>query len=275
MIAYLKIIRPVNCVITFISVIVAAFIANENSFPTIIVLFAAFAAALTAAAGNVINDYFDIEIDKIAHSDRPLVTGQVTKNNALILYLLLNLSALILSYLISMVAFGIVLLSIFLLLFYSASLKRMILFSNYIVAWLTGMVFIFGGIVVGNVSAAIIPALFAFMINFIREIVKDIQDIKGDLSTEVVTFPAKYGIDKSVVVITILTIILMLLTLYPFIFSYYKIEYFIVVMIVVNPLLVYFLKSIYKNHSIENFKKMSLLLKINMVIGLIAIYLGK
>ena len=275
MIAYLKIIRPVNCVITFISVIVAAFIANENSFPTIIVLFAAFAAALTAAAGNLINDYFDIEIDKISHSDRPLVTGQVTKNNALILYLLLNLSALILSYQISMVAFGIVLLSIFLLLFYSASLKRMILFSNYIVAWLTGMVFMFGGIVVGNVSAAVIPALFAFMINFIREIVKDIQDTKGDLSAGVVTFPAKYGIDKTIVVIIILTIILMLLTLHPFIFSYYKIEYFIVVMIVVNPLLVYFLKSIYKNHSIENFKKMSLLLKINMVIGLIAIYLGK
>ena len=275
MIAYLKIIRPVNCVITFISVIVVAFIANENSFPTTSVLFAAFAAALTAAAGNVINDYFDIEIDKISHSDRPLVTGQVTKNNALILYLLLNLSALILSYQISMVAFGIVLLSIFLLLFYSASLKRMILFSNYIVAWLTGMVFMFGGIVVGNVSAAVIPALFAFMINFIREIVKDIQDTKGDLSAGVVTFPAKYGIDKTIVVIIILTIILMLLTLHPFIFSYYKIEYFIVVMIVVNPLLVYFLKSIYKNHSIENFKKMSLLLKINMVIGLIAIYLGK
>ncbi len=275
MIAYLKIIRPVNCVITFISVIVAAFIATENSFPTTSVLFAAIAAALTAAAGNIINDYFDIEIDRISHPDRPLVTGRVTKNNALILYLLLNLSALILSYLISIVAFGIVLLSIFLLLFYSASLKRMILFSNYIVAWLTGMVFIFGGIVVGNVSAAIIPALFAFMINFIREIVKDIQDIKGDLSAGVVTFPAKYGIDKAIVVIIILTIILMLLTLHPFIFSYYKIEYFIVVMIVVNPLLVYFLKSIYKNHSIENLKKMSLLLKINMVIGLIAIYLGK
>ena len=275
MIAYLKIIRPVNCVITFISVIVAAFIANENSFPTIIVLFAAFAAALTAAAGNLINDYFDIEIDKISHSDRPLVTGQVTKNNALILYLLLNLSALILSYVISMVAFGIVLLSIFLLLFYSASLKKMILFSNYIVAWLTGMVFIFGGIVVGNVSAAIIPALFAFMINFIREIVKDIQDIKGDLNAGVLTFPAKYGIDKAIVLIIILTIILMLLTLHPFIFGYYKIEYFIVVMVMVNPLLVYFLKSIYKNHSIENLKKMSLLLKINMVIGLIAIYLGK
>jgi geranylgeranylglycerol-phosphate geranylgeranyltransferase len=254
---------------------VAAFIASQNSFEFLTVIFAAFSASLVAAAGNIINDYFDIQIDKIAHPERPLVIGLITKHQAIIFYYVLNILALIISYFISLVVFGIVLSSILLLLFYSVSLKRFVLFGNYVIAWLTGMVFIFGGIVVGNVSGAIIPAIFAFLINFIREIVKDIQDIKGDLSSGVITFPARYGVEKAFWVILILSVFLILLTLHPFLFNYYNIEYFVIVMLIVNPLLVYFLKSIFNNYSTENLKRMSLILKLNMLFGLIAIYLGK
>lgn len=275
MINYLKLIRPLNCLITFISVLAAAFISAGEYFPFNTVLSAAIAAALVAAAGNVINDYFDVEIDKIAHPDRPLINGKILKKNALNFYFLLNLAALIIAYFISTTVFGIVLLSIILLLLYSFSLKKIILFGNYIIAWLTGMVFIYGGLVAGNVTAAVIPALFAFLINFIREIVKDIQDIKGDLTAGVVTFPAKYGSDKAQIIIIALTLTLILLTFHPFVFSYYKIEYFVFVMGVVNPLLVYFLKSVNSNKSEKNLSRMSILLKLNMVFGLIAIYLGK
>lgn len=275
MINYLKFIRPLNCLITFTSVFVAAFISAGEYFPLNTVLYAALSASLVAAAGNVINDYFDFEIDKIAHPDRPLINGKISKKYALNFYFLLNLAALIISYFISTIAFGIVLLSIILLLLYSFSLKKIILFSNYIIAWLTGMVFIYGGLVTGNVSAAVIPALFAFIINFIREILKDIQDIKGDLTAGVVTFPAKYGSDKAIIIINALTLILILITFHPFIFSYYKIEYFVFVMVIVNPLLIYFLKSVNFDRSEKNLSRMSILLKLNMVFGLIAIYLGK
>lgn len=275
MVQYLKIIRPVNCLITFISVIVAAFIASDNSFPYTVVLFAALSAAMVAASGNIINDFYDIEIDRISHPDRLLVKGKLKSKNALIAYTFLNLIALIISMTISPVVFGIVLSTIMLLYLYSRMIKRVPLLGNFIIAWLTGMVFIFGGIVVNNVEASIIPALFALLINFIREIVKDIQDINGDLSAGVVTFPAKYGIDKAIAVIVIFSITLIILTLHPFILNYYKIEYFVLVMIVVNPLLVYFLLSVYKNRSNENLKKMSSILKLNMVFGLLAIYLGK
>lgn len=275
MIHYLKLIRPINCLITFISVVVAAFIASTDYLPLDNVLLAALSASLAAAAGNIINDFYDIEIDRIAHPDRPLVTGKITKESAIVFYVILNFTAMVLSFLINLIAFGIVLSTIILLLFYSMYLKKLVLFSNYVIAWLTGMVFIYGGIVAGNVSAALIPAVFAFLINFIREIVKDIQDIKGDLSIGVVTFPAKYGTDKALVIITVLTVILILLTLHPFIFRYYKIEYFIIVMIIVNPLFVFFLKSIRKDYSKQNLQRMSAILKLNMVIGLVAIYLGK
>ena len=275
MIYYLKIIRPLNCIITFFTVIVAAFIASENSFQFDLVLSGAFAAALTAAGGNVINDYFDIEIDRIAHPTRQLVTGKILKTQALSFYLVLNAAAIIISFFINAIVLGIVFLSIVLLFLYSFSLKRLILFSNFIIAWLTGIVFLFGGIIVGNAQAAVIPAIFAFLINFIREIVKDIQDMDGDRNSGVITFPAKYGVAKTKNIIIILTLTLILLTLYPFIFNYYRIEYFVAVMIIVNPLLVYFMKSIVKDYSKDTLQRMSAILKLSMVFGLIAIYLGK
>ncbi len=275
MIHYMKLFRPVNCLITFLSVMVAAFIASFNSFPFITVLVAAIAASLVAAAGYVINDYYDIEIDKISHPERPLVTGVINKNKVIIFYTVLNLIALIISQWISLLVFAFVLFTIVLLFLYSISLKKVILFGNSIIAFLTGMVFVFGGIVVENVAASVIPAIFAFLINFNREIVKDMEDVEGDLNAGVVTISARYGIKKSKLIILIITAILVLFTAYPFLIQLYKIEYFIFVMILVNPLLVYFLKSIYKDHSKKNLKRMSLLLKLNMLFGLIAIFLGK
>ena len=66
-----------------------------------------------------------------------------------------------------------------------------------IIALLTGLAFIYGGFAVGNPVAAIVPAVFAFLINLIREIVKDIQDIEGDTKAGVITFPIKFGFKKS------------------------------------------------------------------------------
>jgi len=275
MIHYIKIFRPINCLITFLSVIIAAFIASFYSFPFFNVFFAAVAASLVTAAGNVINDYYDIEIDKISHPERPLVTGVINKNKVIIIYTILNFIALIISFWISPIAFGFVLFAIILLLLYSISLKKVILFGNSIIAFLTGIVFVFGGIVVENVAASVIPAIFAFLINFNREIVKDMEDIEGDLNAGVVTFSARFGIKKAKLIILVITAILVLFTIYPFLFQFYKIEYFVFVMILVNPLLVYFLKSIFEDHSKKNLKRMSTLLKLNMLFGLIAIYLGK
>lgn len=275
MIYYLKLIRPLNCLITFLTVIVASFIASENSLTFSIVLLGAIVASLIAAAGNVINDYFDIETDRIAHPDRPLVTGKIEKHKALRFYILINFTAVLISYFISTLILGIVLFSFLLLFLYSLTLKRIILLGNVTIAFLTGLVFLYGGVLVGNIYAAVIPSVFAFLINFIREIVKDIQDINGDLNAGVITFPAKYGIDKTKTIILILSVILIIITFHPFVYSYYKIEYFLVIMIIVNPVIVYFLKSIYKDHSAQNLKRMSTVLKLNMLFGLISIYLGK
>ena len=273
-IAAFKIIRPINAVIAFVSVIVAAFFCSPEEISWFSVLLASFAAAFTLSAGNIINDIYDLGIDKVNRPERPLPSGKISKNSALILYFLLIAASLILSWFINLYAFIIVIIATILLVLYSKFLKRVLFIGNILVALLTGLVFIFGGVAVRNPSAAIIPALFAFLINFIREVVKDMQDVDGDKNAGVNTFPIRYGFQKSKILILLMTFTLILYTLYPFVARLYKIEYFIIVMIIVNPILVFSLKILFKDRSIKNLNMISNLLKLSMVFGLIAIYLG-
>ncbi|MCU0406568.1 MAG: geranylgeranylglycerol-phosphate geranylgeranyltransferase [Ignavibacteriaceae bacterium] len=272
--AIIKIIRPLNFLITVASVIVAAVICSPDKFPDLNVFLAAFAASFALAAGNIINDIYDIDIDKINRPLRPLPSQKITIKEAYSFYFIFIVASIFISALVNEIALAIVLISILILFFYSKYLKRIPLIGNLTVSFLTGLVFIFGGVVVENPTAAIVPAVFAFLINLIREIVKDMEDVEGDTKAGVTTFLAKFGFQKSKFVILFISLTLILYTLYPFITQLYKIEYFVVVMVIVNPILVYCLKLLFEDHSKKNLKRISNLLKLNMIFGLIAIYFG-
>jgi geranylgeranylglycerol-phosphate geranylgeranyltransferase len=272
--SYIKITRPINVLITFLVVIVAILISQINKVGLSVIIISSLAAALITAGGNVINDIFDIETDKIAHPDRVLINGTLSKKEAALFYNLLNAIAIILASRISIQVLLIAFLTIILLFVYSKFLKKLPLIGNFVIAFLTGLAFIYGGFVSKNPVSSIIPAIFAFLINFIREVVKDIQDIEGDKRANLKTFPIKYGIPKSSFVIIVLTILLIAFTAYPFFANLFRIEYLIVVMLVVNPILVLCLKHLF-DKSGPKLSMISNLLKLDMIIGLIAIYLGK
>jgi len=273
LLAYLKIIRPINVLITFLVVLVAILISQTGVMEISIYLLVPLSASLIAAAGNVINDIYDIETDRISHPERVLVLGNLDIKRAWLLNFLLNTTAVFITLFISKTLLVIAVLTIVLLYFYSTHLQKLPLIGNITVAILTGAAFLYGGVAVDNISSAIIPAVFAIMINLIRELVKDTQDMEGDLKNGYQTFPIKFGVLNTHKLIIALSIILILMTLYPFFFHIYRIEYFIIVMLFVNPLIVYLVKIISSNT--EALPKVSILLKINMIAGLIAIYLGK
>ena len=269
-----KISRPVNFLITFFSVIVAGFISAANGFVSFNIFFAGISAAFAASAGNIINDYYDIEIDKVNRPDRILPSKKLKPESALAIYFIFNLIAALFAALINSAILLILFCSIAVIFFYSKSLKKIPLAGNITVALLTGLAFIYGAVAVNNWMAGIIPALFAFFANLIREVVKDMEDVAGDKSQNLVTFPQKFGFESSKKLITALTAMLIILTAVPFLFHFYKIEYFIIVMTIVNPVYVYILKRLFSNHSGKSLRRISGLLKMNMVFGLIAIFLG-
>jgi len=272
--AVIKLVRPLNFIITFVSVFVAAFICKPDTILTLNLVLAALAASFVLASGNIINDIKDIEVDKINRPERAIPSGNITRTNAYALYIVIVLVSIVISFFLIEMAMLIILLSIILLFFYSKYLKQILLVGNVTVSFLAGLVFIYGGVVVGNPHAATIPAVFAFLINFIREIIKDMQDVEGDKKAKVVTFPIKYGFKKTKNLILFFTILLILFTTYPFILKLYKIEYIIIVMVIVNPILVYCLKILFEDNSANNLKKISNLLKLSMILGLLVIYVG-
>jgi len=272
--AVFKIIRPVNILITFISVIVGGIIALKTNTVSQFLFLAAVAESLTFSAGNIINDIFDLEIDKINRPERVLPKGELSKNTAGIIYLIFVILSIIISYQINTTVFAIIVFTNIILLFYSLIIKKLILMDNVIVAVVVGSAFILGASAAGNIKAGYIPFVFALLINFGREIVKDMEDIKGDTAQGMKSLPSVFGFKSSKLVILLSSFLLIIITFYPYVYNLYGLIYFLIILIIVDPFLIFIIYKLFKNDSFENLKKVSLYLKLNMVFGLIAIYLG-
>jgi len=272
--AVIKISRPINFFITALSIYVACIICSSDKLVIISALFASISGGLIASAGNIINDIFDIKIDEINRPGRVLPKKELTVNQAWLMYFIFNVVGIWLVINLNITVISIAALSIVIVYLYSWKIKKISLAGNFVVSIMTALAFFYGGVVVNNVKDALIPAGFAFLINLIREIVKDMEDIEGDRANGIETFPIKNGSAAAAKLAIVIAVLLILFTFVPFIWKIYKIEYFILVMISVNVLLVYFIKSISINTQKENLSRLSKLLKLNMMIGLIAIYIG-
>lgn len=268
----ISIIRPGNCLITFISIFFAGILCTKNVYNWNSFFLLASAGAIVAAAGNIINDIFDIEIDKINRPERPLVIGIITAKTAKIVYFALIIISTLLPITVNLYAVLVVFFTNFMMFLYSYRFKGTPLIGNFIIAFFTGLAFIYGGIAGDSIKYSFMPAYFAFLINFIREIVKDCEDLKGDQINNVVTFPTKYGIKLAKIIIYVLILFLIISTYIPFYMGMYKIEYLVVVSSIVNVMLVYVFKILLLNN---NFSKASKYLKLSMIFGIIAILIGQ
>jgi geranylgeranylglycerol-phosphate geranylgeranyltransferase len=273
--AYINIVRPINFLITFATVVVATALSFKFEYSIVKVIMAALSASLTLSAGNVINDIYDLNGDKINHPSRPLPLGIISINAALIYYYILLTGSLILSLFVSNLNFTLNLLAIILLYLYSVKIKKIVLGGNLVIAFLTGLTFIYGGIAVNNITYSIMPALYAFLINLIREIVKDMEDTEGDMIEGIVSFSSRYSIKTAKNIILGLSILLILLTFLPYKNGNYNSHYISMIIALFIPTLIYCLFSLIKDDSRKNLNKLSNILKLDMVFGLIALYIGK
>jgi geranylgeranylglycerol-phosphate geranylgeranyltransferase len=265
--------RPTNVLISMISIFVAAFITG-TLHPAINVLLACVSGGLIAAGANTINDYFDLEIDRINKPKRPLVAGKLLSSQALIIALFEFAVGSLLALFIGLLAFIIAFSISLLLFFYSYRLKRLPLIGNLAVSFSTGMAFIYGGIAVHRVVETLIPAIFAFFYHFGREIIKDIQDREGDTSEKARTFPIIYGNKLSLILTTLNFALLTVLVFLPFLFGWYGIKYILVILFGVYPVIFFSVWSMWRNQTPGNLGFISNLLKADMLVGLLAIYLG-
>ncbi len=272
--SYIALIRPVNFIITGISIYVSCLLAGGIHNQFIQMLFASLGGALISAGGMVINDVFDIEIDKINKPNRPLPSGAITKFDAMMYYAALSGAGLMMSAYTSTIAFIVAFVAVPIIFLYSYKFKATPLFGNLIVGTLTGLAFIYGGAAVGNIQKAMMPALFAFLINVGREIIKDMEDIEGDAKNHIVTYPIKYGLKQSALIATLFLFGVIPSTFIPIVLGLYGIKFLIAVNLGVNVVILFVLFSLWKNQTSKNLNFLSNILKWDMLVGLFAIYLG-
>ena len=271
---YFTLLRPINFVITGASIYVSCLLAGGTQSQFLAMLFASLGGAFIGGGGMVINDIFDIEIDRINKPNRPLPSGAIDKFDALMFYGGISGVGLMMSAYSTRAALIIAFAAVPIIFLYSYKFKSTPLFGNFIVGGLTGLAFIYGGAAVGNIRQAIIPAVFAFLINVGREIIKDMEDVEGDSKNGAVTYPVKYGMKYATAVASFFLVAVIVSTVVPYLNGAYGIKYFIAVNIGVNIVIVYVVYSLWKDRTTKNLNTLSNILKWDMFIGLAAIYLG-
>ncbi len=268
-----QLLRPVNVAIGALSIALGAWVTGTLS-PVRNVLIACFSGGIITGAANAINDYFDVAIDRINKPQRPLPSGKVSPQVALIWSLFLFTVGVTLSFLIHTVAVAIALTASVLLFLYSWRLKRLPLVGNATVSFLSALAFVYGGVSVGRFSNALIPATFAFLFHFGREILKDIEDISGDRANHARTFPICCGVNAARLLISVLFFLLILATWIPYFLKIYNRLYFLLVIFGVDFYLIYVIWALWKNTEPAHLHKLSTGLKIDMLVGLLSILVG-
>ena len=271
---YIMITRPLNVFIGGLTILISSVISKYNG-PINVITLSALVVVFYTMGANILNDYFDYKIDKINRPDRVISTGLITRNHALIFsiisFIFGTLIAIQLNKNSQLVSIGI---SLPLIIGYNAKLKNYPLIGNIVVALILSLSFIYAGFIFENTRPLIIPSLLCFGLTLIREIVKDMADYTGDNAVGAKTFPIVFGINKTIVLCTVLSILLGIGSFIPFITGYYNIFYGIsLIMIVEIPLAVVVI-SLLNKPNIETAKRSATMLKFCTLGGLFSIYIG-
>ena len=274
LLGYIMIIRPLNVFLGGLTILISSLIIKYEG-PAISVILPVFVVMFFTIGANTLNDYFDYEIDKINRPDRAISSGLVLRNQALILslfsFIIGVLIALRLNKDSQLLSIGV---SLPLIIAYNVKLKKYALIGNIIVSLILAMSFIYAGLVFKKTEPLIIPALLAFGLTLIREIVKDLADIKGDKSAGLMTFPIVYGKKKTIILCTILSLFLGIGSFIPFLTGYYNTFYGISLILMVEIPLAVVVISLLNKPVILTAKRGSKLLKFCTLGGLFSIYIG-
>jgi 4-hydroxybenzoate polyprenyltransferase len=188
---YIALIRPITALLAILGVFVGGILGGLQFFSIYLIL-AMIVVFFMVAGSMAINDYLDWKIDQLAHPTRPIPSGTILPKEALYFSCASFSIAVLLSMAINFLSFGIVVAGLGLLILYEKYYKNIGFFGNILAAFISGMALIFGGAAVGNVHYTFLLAAMTFFIMLGREILKDVQDVKGD-ALHRVTLPMTIG----------------------------------------------------------------------------------
>lgn len=221
---------------------------------------------MITAAGYMINDYYDVKIDYVNRPQNVVVGKGIKRRMVIFLHTLLNFTAVGLGLLVSPSIALINFIAAFLLWFYSNQLKREPFIGNFTVALLTGVsIYLIGFYFQQSELLVLTYAIFAFFLNLIREIIKDIEDRQGDRKHGCRTLPIVIGFRRTKAVIFLIAavfvcaiVIVMFKLNRPIIFLYFS---------GLGVFFTYFMYRIYIADRKDHFTELSTIAKVLMLVG--------
>ncbi|MEO6316401.1 MAG: geranylgeranylglycerol-phosphate geranylgeranyltransferase [Chitinophagaceae bacterium] len=257
------------------------------------------ASVFIAAAGYIINDYFDLDIDQVNKPANIIVQKIIKRRWAIFWHMGLSLAGVLLTFIVSwkignwMIGpFNLV--AVFLLLFYSTTFKKKFLIGNVIISLLTAwVVFVLYISELDFVAftreqayqlamtkifkLAVLYGGFAFIISLVREVIKDMEDIKGDEKFGCRTMPVVWGIPASKVFagvwLIVLIIAVLVLFVYALLIGWFVAALFVFVLVVVPLTMI--LKKLYGAVTTRQFHSISTLIKLVMLTGILSMIFFK
>lgn len=256
-------------------------------------IFLCIASILIAAAGYIINDYFDLNIDQVNKPDKVVVNVLINRRWVIFWHMFLSLLGLFFTvYALPIAEYWPLVLanlaSIILLWFYSTNLKKQLLVGNVLIslltAWTIGILFFSKyPFTMNNLLLAdhaevrffrftIIYSSFAFIISLIREVIKDMEDMEGDRKYGCRTMPIVWGVNVSKVFVAVwiivLVAILTILQFYVLAFGWWQSALYCLLLIIA-PLL-WILIKLFRAQTQEDFHLLSTVVKLVMLTGILS-----
>ncbi|WP_455368891.1 UbiA family prenyltransferase [[Eubacterium] cellulosolvens] len=221
-----SLIRPINCFMIGFAVIAGQYIALGMLPSLKNAALGFFSAAFLMASTMAMNDYYDLEIDKINCPKRPIPSGTITQREAIIISIISGLMGIIAAALINLYSLAVASFALILMLYYNTKGKKTGFLGNILVSICIGLPFIFGGAAVGRVTHLLILfSLMAFISNLGREVTKGIMDLEGDRTKKIKTIAVIHGPRKASILSAALFIIAVGVSFVPLILGMVSLTY--------------------------------------------------
>lgn len=270
---YLRLMRPVNCLMMGFAVIVGAVLVAPNMLITFWqnIAYGFITGFMLTAASMGINDYYDREIDAVNEPSRPIPSGLIKPKEALVFASALTIIGFASGYLTSILCLFIAIIAWIIFITYTTVGKRSGLPGNFLVSACVAIPFIYGSVAIsGEVKLnVLIFASMAFLSNTGREITKGILDVQGDKMRNVKTLAVRLGPKTAALSAAAFYILAVLLTPIPWLLSLVSI-WFVPLVALFDIGLIALSFMLVKDYSRENARKIKNIVLLWFIIGLLA-----
>lgn len=274
---YLRLMRPMNCLMMGFAVIVGAALASSNSMNVfwLSLIYGFTTGFMLTAASMAINDYYDREIDAMNEPNRPIPSGLIKPKEALAFALILTMLGFTAAILTNTLCLATAIIAWTVFVAYTTVGKRSGLPGNFLVSTCVAIPFVYGSIAITSEVRlnVLIFASIAFLSNTGREITKGIVDITGDKTKNVKTLAVRYGEKKAAIAAATFHLSAVLLSPIPWLLSLVSF-WFIPLVAITDFGLVASSFMLLKDYSRENAKRIKNTVLIWFIIALLAFVIG-